>query len=59
MSCGCCLDACPQFTKLEVEPHEGESAADFYSAKKLRSTRISSGAHAISQVVLFNNHPTG
>jgi succinate dehydrogenase / fumarate reductase, iron-sulfur subunit len=59
MSCGCCLDACPQFTKLEIEPHEGESAADFAKREEAAFDTHFVGAHAISQVVLFNNHPTG
>ncbi len=37
MSCGCCLEACPQYN----------DKTDFM------------GAHAISQAVMFNHHPTG
>ncbi|MBN1488973.1 MAG: succinate dehydrogenase iron-sulfur subunit [Phycisphaerae bacterium] len=37
MTCGCCLEACPQIN----------NASDFI------------GAAAISQVILFNDHPTG
>lgn len=44
MSCGCCLEACPQFN---VEP----------DAKKWDTEFI--GAHAISQARLFNMHQTG
>lgn len=44
MSCGCCLDACPQFTKVEDE-------------EKWDTSFI--GAHAISQARLFNEHGTG
>jgi succinate dehydrogenase / fumarate reductase, iron-sulfur subunit len=44
MSCGCCLEACPQFT-LEAEPSAWDSAF--------------LGAHAISQARLFNEHDTG
>ena len=44
MSCGCCLEACPQFT---LEPDEGKWETSFI------------GAHAISQARLFNEHPTG
>ncbi len=44
MSCGCCLDACPQFTKEEDE-------------SKWDSSFI--GAHAISQARYFNEHDTG
>jgi len=44
MSCGCCLEACPQFN---LEPEETDWDAAFI------------GPHAISQANLFNTHPTG
>jgi succinate dehydrogenase / fumarate reductase iron-sulfur subunit len=44
MSCGCCLDACPQFLK---EPDPEQWPTSFI------------GAQAISQAQLFNMHPTG
>lgn len=44
MSCGCCLEACPQFN-LEESPAGWDTAFI--------------GAHAISQARLFNNHETG
>lgn len=44
MSCGCCLEACPQYN---VEPNEQEWDNAFI------------GAHAISQARLFNMHETG
>jgi succinate dehydrogenase / fumarate reductase iron-sulfur subunit len=44
MSCGCCLEACPQFNQ-EPEPAKWDTAFI--------------GAHAISQARLFNMHPTG
>ena len=44
MSCGCCLEACPQFT---LEPAKADWDDAFI------------GAHAISQARLFNEHPTG
>ena len=44
MSCGCCLEACPQFTKEE-------------NPEKWDSSFI--GAHAISQARYFNEHDTG
>ena len=44
ISCGCCLEACPQFNQ---EP----------DATKWDSSFI--GAHAINQARLFNSHPTG
>ncbi|HRJ49111.1 MAG: succinate dehydrogenase iron-sulfur subunit [Phycisphaeraceae bacterium] len=44
MSCGCCLEACPQYN---VEPDASAWDTSFI------------GAHAISQARLFNMHPTG
>lgn len=44
MSCGCCLEACPQFN---LEPDQKQWDAAFI------------GAHAISQARLFNMHETG
>ncbi len=44
MSCGCCLEACPQYT-LEEDKSEWDQAFI--------------GAHAISQARLFNEHETG
>ena len=44
MSCGCCLEACPQFN---IEPDAAEWDNQFL------------GAHAISQARLFNLHETG
>lgn len=44
MSCGCCLEACPQFN-LEPNPKDWDTAFI--------------GAHAISQARLFNSHGTG
>lgn len=59
MSCGCCLDACPQYTKLEVERREGETEEEFQERRNHAYDTHFLGAHAISQVVLFNSHPTG
>ena len=59
MSCGCCMEACPQFNKVEVVQREGESDEEFESRKKLAYDKQFLGPHAISQAVLFNSHPTG
>ncbi len=59
MSCGCCLEACPQYTKIEVTRREGESEADFKKREAAAFDRGFIGAHAISQAILFNIHPTG
>jgi succinate dehydrogenase / fumarate reductase iron-sulfur subunit len=59
MSCGCCLEACPQYTKAEAVRRDDESEADFEKRRKSAFDTGFVGAHAISQAVLFNAHPTG
>ena len=59
MSCGCCLDACPQFAKIEVEPRAKETEEQFAARKAETYNEGFLGAHAISQAILFNTHPTG
>jgi succinate dehydrogenase / fumarate reductase iron-sulfur subunit len=59
MSCGCCLDACPQFLKVELKQQDGETAEAFAARKQAAYDESFVGAHAISQAMLFNTHPTG
>jgi succinate dehydrogenase / fumarate reductase iron-sulfur subunit len=59
MSCGCCLEACPQYLKVELHQHAGETNEQFEARKKAAYDRNFIGAAAISQVMLFNMHPTG
>jgi succinate dehydrogenase / fumarate reductase iron-sulfur subunit len=59
MSCGCCLEACPQYVKIEVARLEDESDEQFEQRKSAAYDRAFVGAHAISQAMLFNSHPTG
>ncbi|HEX5447173.1 MAG TPA: succinate dehydrogenase iron-sulfur subunit [Pirellulales bacterium] len=59
MSCGCCLEACPQYLKIELEREEGETDEQFAARRRAEFDRGFIGAHAISQVMLFNTHPTG
>jgi succinate dehydrogenase / fumarate reductase iron-sulfur subunit len=59
MTCGCCLEACPQYAKIELQRHEGESAEQFEAREQEAYRRAFVGPHAISQVMLFNSHPTG
>jgi succinate dehydrogenase / fumarate reductase iron-sulfur subunit len=59
MSCGCCLEACPQYTKVEVVRRDDESDAEFEKRRQAAFDGGFVGAHAISQAVLFNAHPTG
>lgn len=59
MSCGCCVDACPQFTKIEVDRVEGEAEETYQERAKEEYDKNFIGPHAISQAVLFNSNPTG
>ncbi len=59
MSCGCCLEACPQYNKIEVQRQPGETDDEYESRKKAAYGRGFLGAAPISQIVLFNSHPIG
>jgi succinate dehydrogenase / fumarate reductase iron-sulfur subunit len=59
MSCGCCLEACPQYNKIELNSRDGETDEELADRKAATFDESFVGAHAISQVVLFNSHPTG
>lgn len=59
MTCGCCVEACPQYSKIEIEPRAGESDEDWTNRKTAAYDKGFVGAAAISQAVLFNTHPTG
>ncbi len=59
MSCGCCLEACPQFTKIEIQRQPGETEAEHTARKNASYDEGFVGAHAISQAMLFNSHPVG
>lgn len=59
MSCGCCLEACPQYSKIELTQRDDETAEEFDDRKNATFDQQFVGAHAISQVMLFNSHPTG
>lgn len=59
MSCGCCVDACPQYLKVEPAELDKESE-EAYERRQLEAyDEAFVGPHAISQAMLFNNHPTG
>ncbi len=59
MSCGCCLDACPQYAHLEMARAPGESDAAFHARENATYDVNFVGAHAISQTAYYNLHPTG
>jgi len=59
MTCGCCLEACPQYLKIELRQREGETNEAFARRQDAAYDRGFIGAAAISQAMLFNMHPTG
>ena len=59
MSCGCCLEACPQYTKVEVQREADETNEQFRQREDEAFDRRFMGTHAMNQVVLMNSHPTG
>lgn len=59
MSCGCCLEACPQYQKIELHRRPGETDEQLEQRKQEAYDEAFLGAAPISQAVLFNSHPTG
>jgi succinate dehydrogenase / fumarate reductase iron-sulfur subunit len=59
MTCGCCLEACPQFLKIELVRKPGETFEAFRAREREANMRAFMGAHAIAQVELFNSNPIG
>jgi succinate dehydrogenase / fumarate reductase iron-sulfur subunit len=59
ISCGCCLEACPQFTKIDVVRRDDESQEAFEKRRRSAFDEGFVGPHAISQAMLFNAHPIG
>lgn len=59
MTCGCCMEACPQYVKVELEREPGESDEEFARRCEGAYDKAFLGPAVISQAVLFNTHPTG
>jgi len=59
MTCGCCLEACPQYLKIELARQEGESDEEFHARETEVFFRSFMGASAIAQVDLYNTNPIG
>lgn len=59
MTCGCCVEACPQYVKVELPRLAGETPQQHAEREQAEHDRSFVGAHAISQAVLYNRHPTG
>jgi succinate dehydrogenase / fumarate reductase iron-sulfur subunit len=59
MTCGCCMEACPQYTKIEVNRLPDESDDQLRQRQNEAYDQGFIGAAPISQVILFNEHGTG
>ncbi|TWT36874.1 Fumarate reductase iron-sulfur subunit [Posidoniimonas corsicana] len=59
MTCGCCMEACPQYTKVEVKKKGGETDEQFEARREAAYDTAFLGAAPISQAILFNEHGTG
>ena len=59
MSCGCCLEACPQYLKIELRPREGETGEALEARRRAAFDRAFLGAAAIAQIDLFDTNPIG
>jgi succinate dehydrogenase / fumarate reductase iron-sulfur subunit len=59
MTCGCCLEACPQYSKVEVTKHFDETDEEFATRRNAAYDEAFVGANAMAQAMLFNAHPTG
>lgn len=59
MSCGCCLEACPQYVKIALTKRDGETDAEFTARERAQFDESFVGAHAISQAMRFNADPIG
>jgi succinate dehydrogenase / fumarate reductase iron-sulfur subunit len=59
MTCGCCLEACPQYLKVELDRLPGETDAQFAAREKEAYDQSFMGAFSIALVDLFNTNPIG
>lgn len=58
MSCGCCLEACPQYSSVTIKQEADESDEAYEQRRDAAYDRHFIGAAAMSQAVLINSHPT-
>jgi len=59
MTCACCMEACPQYTLLDVPRLESESDEAYTQRRNEIFDQSFVGPAAISQTVLFNSNPIG
>ncbi|MEM0926702.1 MAG: succinate dehydrogenase iron-sulfur subunit, partial [Planctomycetota bacterium] len=55
----CCVEACPQYQKIEPNQQKDETDEQFEARQQAEFDAAFVGPHAISQAMLFNNNPTG
>jgi len=58
MSCGCCLEACPQYQQVSIKREENESDEAYGQRLDAELDRHFIGAAAMSQAVLMKSNPT-
>src|SRR5262249_50537984 len=59
MTCGCCVESCPQYSKIELRRQEGESDEAFAAREKAAWDHGFIGPSAISWDMRFNMNPIG
>jgi succinate dehydrogenase / fumarate reductase iron-sulfur subunit len=59
MTCGCCLEACPQYLKVELQRLPDETEEQFQARQCEVFEREFIGPFAIAQTDLFNANPIG
>lgn len=59
MTCGCCVESCPQYAKIELHRFENESDEEFARRQKAALDHGFIGPSAISWAMRFNMHPIG
>ena len=59
MTCGCCLEACPQYLKVELNRRPGETDEQFRAHEKEAFERSFMGPFALALVDLFNHNTIG
>lgn len=59
MTCGCCMEACPQYTKVEMDRQPGEGSEEYQGRQNSAFDKSFIGPAVIGQAVLFNSNPTG
>lgn len=59
MTCGCCMEVCPQYNKIDVAKKSGESDEQLEERRDAEFDKNFLGPAVISQAVLFNQNPIG